>query len=87
MLPGENGIPESLIVFVALGLSISTIVDPTKSISNPLTYAVPADTFTDNESSDGIFPSSVIWSDLKRPPLPISSFKVSAVSTIKLSIE
>ena len=60
MLPGENGIPESLIVFVALGLSISTIVDPTKSISNPLTYAVPADTFTDNESSDGIFPSSVI---------------------------
>ena len=84
-LPIVNGTTDPGILLVVLGFGTSTTVDPTRSISYPLTYAVPAETFTETKSSLGVFPSSVTSSDLNNPPFPVSSFKHSAVSTTKLS--
>ena len=45
--------------FVVLGFGTSIIVDPTRSTSKPLTYAVPAEILTHAKSELGVFPSSV----------------------------
>ena len=63
-LPIENGTTAVLTFLVVLGFGTSTIVDPTRSISNPLTYAVPAETLTHIKSSLGSFPCSVFWPSL-----------------------
>jgi len=44
---------------MSLGLSTSRIVVPGKSISYPLTYAFPGETFTQTKSSDGVLFCSV----------------------------
>ncbi len=76
---------ESFTLFVVLGFSTSIIVEPTRSTSNPLTYAVPAETLTPTKSLVGVLPWSVTSSSLKRPPLPVSLFSESTTSTVKLS--
>ena len=84
-LPTANGIDAVVRGLVSLGFGTSIIVEPTWSTSNPLTYAVPADTLMPMFFSSGTLPSSVTSSSVKRPPLPVSSLRRSTTSTTKLS--
>ena len=72
---------------LSLGFSKSTIVVPGVLILKPCTYALPELTSRQPKSSDGVFPSSVIWFDLNIPPLESPSSNESDTSTLKLSIE
>ena len=80
ILPISKGIDATFTVSVSLGLSTSSTVVPGKSTSNPLTYARPGDSFTQNISSLGIFPSSVNLFSVNKPSLPISLLRDSWIS-------
>ena len=60
LLPISNGTVVFLTSRISLGLSTSIIVVEVFSISKPLTYALPGETFSASKSSDGVFPCSVL---------------------------
>ena len=87
LFPNLNGTDDNSISFLSLGFSISNIVLTGLSISYPLTYAFPGDTFNANKSSVGVAPWSVFSPKLNTPSLEIPSFKDSAGSILKLPTE
>ena len=72
---------------LSLGLSTSMTDVPDFSISWPLTYAFPGDTFTHIKGSSGVFLWSVFSFDKYTPSFDTPSFKHSATSTLKLPTE
>ena len=87
LFPNLNGTEDNSISFLSLGFSISNIVLTGLSISYPLTYAFPGDTFSANKSSDGVAPWSVFSPELNTPSFDIPSFKDSAGSILKFPTE
>ena len=87
LFPNLNGTEDNSISFLSLGFSISNIVLTGLSISYPLTYAFPGDTFSANKSSVGVAPWSVFSPELNTPSFDIPSFKDSAGSILKFPTE
>ena len=88
-----NSVPNAKLTFadlnssLSLGLSTSITDVPDFSISWPLTYAFPGDTFTHIKDSSGVFLWSVFSPSKNTPSFDTPSFKHSATSTLKLPTE